>query len=485
MLELIVAAGALACVLAGTAISLWQARRRGVGFREWVKTPSLRHEADAFFKARAELDVSDLDDDDVRELVLQLWERNPEDPFCEDKLRLLGNRAAPCLLEQLRDPRLARVTFSDEDGAYLSESPFERICDALRASLPRAAIPLLLPFVEHEQDHFRKHAGMLLGEIGFDDCAAPIERLLADDDEYVRSHTQIGIERGLELDRCTEGFQRAVFAPLRALLERGAPGGSHKAAWLLLQLDRERAATILLSERVLTPSNPELEAVLEACNRAALPIPHAQLLPLLAVLSTLADANGEDSGQRWAELADALEAYARNPDDETERHLRQRLSAHDPYVRAAAAAGLVRLARIESPLPFARARGKQAGFAALSKPQQHVLAAYAYDAEVCNGGHAQYFTNSSGNRWPTALDALEALGAKQRAAVLRDACALFPDNHPPTERDPRCALVAGFSTSADQALDALDKRYYAAESEQIELLISLYALEHPDDFRER
>jgi hypothetical protein len=49
------------------------------------------------------------------------------------------------------------------------------------------------------------------------------------------------------------------------------------------------------------------------------------------------------------------------------------------------------------------------GFWRLTIPEQHYLAVTMLDAEVNNGGHGQYFLNSSGSEWREALAGLEVI----------------------------------------------------------------------------
>lgn len=53
-----------------------------------------------------------------------------------------------------------------------------------------------------------------------------------------------------------------------------------------------------------------------------------------------------------------------------------------------------------------------------TRPQRLVFAVEAYTAEVCNGGHEQFFFNSSGVVWKDALEGLAAIGAEEAAAIL-------------------------------------------------------------------
>ncbi len=60
-----------------------------------------------------------------------------------------------------------------------------------------------------------------------------------------------------------------------------------------------------------------------------------------------------------------------------------------------------------------------------SMGQRLVYAVVWYLAEVNNGGHDQFFTNSTGVVWPDALEAFETFGPAEAAKVLHEAAERF------------------------------------------------------------
>ena len=57
--------------------------------------------------------------------------------------------------------------------------------------------------------------------------------------------------------------------------------------------------------------------------------------------------------------------------------------------------------------------------AQFSKEQRLVLAYHWYLSEVNNGGHDQFYFNSTGIVWPDALEAFTAIGAEDVAAIIK------------------------------------------------------------------
>jgi len=109
--------------------------------------------------------------------------------------------------------------------------------------------------------------------------------------------------------------------------------------------------------------------------------------------------------------------------------------------------------------------------------QRAVLAARWYEAEVSNGGHDQYFFNSTGMLWEEALAGLALLGAEQHRALLERAIALFPDQRPSKDRFERQTQLEQVDS---ELLGKLDDELYALDS--LELHMLRYIEAHPDQF---
>ena len=92
-----------------------------------------------------------------------------------------------------------------------------------------------------------------------------------------------------------------------------------------------------------------------------------------------------------------------------------------------------------------------------------MFAAHYCQSEVCNGGFAQFFGNSTGVLAPEAVEAFREIGQPQVAALVRSAMDLFGPSYP-RDRDEREGRLSGIAGSA---LDALDKSFFnLIESEE-------------------
>lgn len=466
------------CVLAIVAFLILRSRS-GVtpgGFRDWVKNPDYKRAAEQYFAERDALKVpDDISQNEIQTLVDRLFMKEDED-FNLDKLKLVGDKATPLLVAALNSDRVFNSTFSEDGHVFDAKSPFERICDLLEETCPPAAAKPLARYISHPDDHFRKHAALALGNLGTDDCIDPIVELLGDEDDYVRSYAMMGIERGIDGDRCTDNFLKSVFPALELLLDRENSSISGGAPKLLLAINQERAIPVMLSDKFFTHKNDELHYIIRAFNEANVQVPHGNLLPLIDALQPLVETYPHDY-----QLAMALIAYSRNPDQNTEAILSRYRDCPKKRVAEAAADGLATLAGVTDPSTFVFEQLDSAGWDGLSMEQQHYYAVLVYDGEVNNGGHSQYFVNSSGDNHPTALAGLRAIGATQRSEILLQAVQLFGANGPSTDNETRHEQLADFSERQDSKLDSLNSQYYQCD-ENIDVLLSSYALANREHF---
>lgn len=114
----------------------------------------------------------------------------------------------------------------------------------------------------------------------------------------------------------------------------------------------------------------------------------------------------------------------------------------------------------------------------LTEPERTFICVWQLEAEINNGGFRQYYSNSAGDLAPQAPAALEAIGARHTAAIVRDANGLFPDG-PPRDQDDREDISEEFP---DETFGALDDRFLAYEDD-LSVLLFDYVQLHKDDIR--
>lgn len=113
--------------------------------------------------------------------------------------------------------------------------------------------------------------------------------------------------------------------------------------------------------------------------------------------------------------------------------------------------------------------------------QRHILAINYYVSEVYGDSHYEFFTSHQGMVYIDAIDALNAIGAKEYANILRKAAEKFDGiNHPMYDAEDRSDIIDASEIDFekdDNALYELDEY-----GEKIEALMMAYIRKHPSKF---
>jgi hypothetical protein len=110
--------------------------------------------------------------------------------------------------------------------------------------------------------------------------------------------------------------------------------------------------------------------------------------------------------------------------------------------------------------------------------QRHLMAIHWYRSEVNNGGHDQFYWNSTGIVWQDAIRGFEAIGLSEGAEIIRESAKKF--SMPPSlDREKRDRQL----TSDRPTFDDLDDRFYALEKrEDLDAKMIEYARSKPTEF---
>lgn len=112
-----------------------------------------------------------------------------------------------------------------------------------------------------------------------------------------------------------------------------------------------------------------------------------------------------------------------------------------------------------------------------SIPQRYLFAIEWYIAEVNNGGHDQFYFNSTGIVWEDALKGFEAIGASKNVEILKESIARIGGN-PSKDHMTRQENLLDIK---ELDLSDLDKLYYESEGDVMNLLCS-YIKANAKDF---
>jgi HEAT repeat protein len=450
------------------------------GFREVVKNPELLDGADESEKELAKFIEEARKWDDaaigraVRHFVFDV-KSSRDGWFVMRALRELGSRLHPHLLAILKDPSLRERLLKPTKKDILPEAPFNRVCDLFDEAPPGDAVLVLASFADNDSAGIRKDAAIMLGGAGTAGIVVPLRKAMADSDEYVRSYALMGLQRAIKRGGLAPECPKELFDDVARLLAEGK--NADNAADVLLSFDERRAAEFLLSPIIFTPESKSLHRSLEALSSRKLKAPRDRLLELIRQLEA-----GSMEYPRTYGLGESLRMLGRHRHPGDNEFLGKRLKHPQEQAAEGAAAGLILWHGLDGFTERLSEKMDSKGFAALTPQQQHWETVVMFDSEVNNGGLSQYFFNSSGEHWKIALAGLDAIGAKERAGILREAVALFGAAPPVTVRRERQDQLAKVARQNEKALSALDDRYYKS-TESIEVLLTEYVLNHPEAFK--
>ena len=97
--------------------------------------------------------------------------------------------------------------------------------------------------------------------------------------------------------------------------------------------------------------------------------------------------------------------------------------------------------------------------------QRYVFAIYWYTAEVCNGGHDQFYFNSTGIVWEDAMNGFQAINAHENYSIIKESANVLGGS-PNKDREKRQTELEKYKPDFTE----LDERFYAIESSMIEML---------------
>lgn len=476
---------------AGMLLSFFALRRRGEtkgGFIEFIKSPAYREHLgkahqqadDAVQQAKA-WDQTKIDSA-TRHFILEVassceaWQQ-------ARILRELGDRTHPTIHRLLGDRCLYDRLVKPTGNNLLPEAPFHRASDLLGDSPSREVVPLIASFLNDPSKSIRQHAALVIAKTGGIEIVPYMQRALAAPDGGVQSYALMGLQFALKRNGLHDGVRAKLFPDVKHILEHVQDARQaadvllpfQKAAEVLLGLDQERAREFFLSQRVFSIESPILIPILTALARAKVAVPPEILRPLIAALESKDEKN-------LRALGEALRLLGQTGLPEDREFLKARTMHAEERVAKRAAEGLLRSYGLDGAIQRILEAQRKTNYVSLPEPQRYFIAVFMCDAEINNGGLAQYFVNSTGDHWRDAVAGLEVMGSTERLAILREAIALFGDAGPSEDHKTRQNQLSRVYKKKETAFKALDRRYYASK-EVVEVFTSAFILEHRASFK--
>lgn len=448
-------------------------------FWDVVRNPDAMPDLDQFHK-----DVEDSASaisgsaDEIKRLIdYFVFEASSSDDAWTEKriIAKLGEEAYPWALEILRDQskheRLVVLT-GDEDS--LPEAPICRLAEIFDqdAPPPPEAAELLVSFLRSDSAEIRKSVALIIGSVGSAQSLPDLCQALKDQDGYVKSYALMGIQRAISGGRIDPPEKTHFYEVVaRMWPEDTSFEVCDNIPKILLSLDRERAVERLLQPDLFTAKFEPVWRILEAFAEESVEIPRPRLLELINEASKDPVAYPMDNvlegalyllGQhRMEEDLPTLERLVDHPNEDVSHGAIKGLYAYHQYFDV-----------IRNPWDVVEADG----WDALTEAEKHICAIEELDAEVDNGGFAQYYFNSAGDRWQDALNGLAAVGAPKRHETMATTIEKFGHTTPSPVRDARSSQLSKVVRKKEDPFNEQDAAWYKTEDEPIDRLMFRYNL---------
>jgi hypothetical protein len=394
-------------------------------------------------------------------------------------LAKLGTEAYPRALEILRDSAMKeRLTALKQHENSLPEGPINRLCEIFDqdAPPPEEAATLLAPYLRSESDAIRKSVALIIGSIASADSLPDLRRALTDEDEYVRSYALMGIRRAIVGDRIKASSKDDFFALVGDMWPDDTSFGvCDHIPVILLKLDRDRAIDYLLSDELFSVRFRPVWRILEAFKKESVEVPRTRLLTIIAEVDK--EPLKYPMAHVLREALPLLGAYR----NEKDLAMLVRLQDHsNENVSGGAMEALYRFHRFYESVRDPWDVVKKSGWHALTVAEKHILAIEQLDAEVNNGGFAQYYFNSSGDHWQDAYDGLAAIGAERRQRLMLATIETFGGVKPAADRNTRTSQLSKIVHKMENPFNEQDRAWYKIEDENLKRLIFNYNLANRD-----
>lgn len=395
------------------------------------------------------------------------------DPLTHDvaktRLELAGADAEDALLAAFDDPR---CTWEKEGDHVLDTSPAERVSNQLMKIPSRRLGQRLAQLVEDTNYQARTTAICACAAQGCDALAENVAEWLRAD-ASTRSAAQDGIQVAIQQEWAEAEFMQAVVDWAREDIIGSAQHPSAFAARFYAVYGGADAIQFLISPDVFNVDNKSIAFVIEALNDNEITIPVAQILPIIERAMSKTD----PWPWNWI-LRPALQALARSDFAKAKAIATSVLTDID----APSAKYAVQILReIEGlPEPWNCIAPDNLNYSVEDRQVLHILElCMEVSGQVSNGGLSQYFFNSSGDRWPEAVDALRAIGFEQGAEELHKAAHVLNKRGASIDREVRIAEYAKVSRRREKELDDRSDTFW---SNHFEFAVLQYMLRHKSLF---
>lgn len=412
----------------------------------------------------------------------------------------MGEKLHPILLRLLDELDMnATVTIHTQGfgGPELrTEALLERLCILLSTRPPASVVPRLARYLDSERLEVKQSAIEVIAATGSANSIEYLRAALTDEKGSNQTRAICGLASAVRCGVVESEVATALFEHVSQAQKRGGMDEfvRKEACRVLLGFDRERAILHLTSDHFFGESAYRGgDAAVVLCEEGIM-VPRERLLPMaeerLRPPISLRPSEEPESIARLlaahknpADLAlfESLMGYSVSMED-IEPHKRQSEKWSVDRTRSIGAFGLMAYHGVNNPDRAIYEAINIDKRHRLSMPQRMWHAVKSLDAEVNNGGFAQYFYNSGGEYWQEALAGLDQMGMVERAALLRKALAPFGPKGPSTNREKRQDQLSEVAQKVDDLFKEIDSSYYAC-SETITVHAAHFVVQNAEAFR--
>ena len=450
------------------------------GFKDIVKDPSYWekiNESEKNFEKALEEALKWSDKEISRFVDWFLFGVEVGDRFWNERKILLelGEKTHKRVLEVLQDKSFFKKLIEVKKIDRSEEAPISRALKLLGHEPPHKVIPLLKPFLGVENEMIRRDTMFCIGKTGSPDSLPLIIKAL-DDVEDVRTYTLMGLEYHLSRMK-SPTWEKGVFDEALKLFNKDLGSNSTKAGEVLYRCDPTRGEKLFQTDSYFTADNPMVYSVVSILFSHNVKVPRDQVLNLISGLQNKKIIYPYDNA-----LGDTLNLLGLHQNKNDAQLIEKFMEHENEAVSEGASYALLSMYDLYSFDSKIWKIEEESGYAALNQFQKYYLACYMCDAEINNGGLAQYFLNSYSDNWKDALAGFKAMEDKERYEILKKAIDIFGKDGPSTARTTRNEELSKIYKKNDEAFDSLDDDYYDCKK-AFGYTSSKFVISKPDSFK--
>ncbi len=385
------------------------------------------------------------------------------------RLAKAGGSAEELLLATLEDPR---CTWDRKGLSDLTNTPWERVARQLLGIPSRRLGERVETLVDNPAWQIHSIAVQARVSLGRKELVPWVLSQLAAGDVR-QDYAEKGVDMAMAEGWAEPEFvQRVLEWSKAATLDKSRKFSAWAVGFYARNGGAEAIGTLQSPEVLSLENNRTIHFVLDQLNENRVRVPEATLRPLI-------EKSLRSETWPWPHVfRPALDALAISDREAALALAESQLSRTDgPY-----AFGAITFIRKSNGLPRGWELIPPKGMA-LSEGEMKILEDLAICSdvfgEVGNGGLSQYFFNSTGDNWPTAVQSLERIGHSEGSRALSEAAHLVHPDGASTDRNVRIKQYANLSAKNEKRFDELDPVFWSKTTDRVELR---YMLKHKELF---